>query len=533
MREPLVKISEGKLLGTIKRDKNDGEFFAFQGIPYAKPPLGELRFKAPQPPDPWDGVRDAREEGSECFARQFEDFSGSEDCLFINVYTKQISSEKLKPVMVWIHGGGFTAGSSNTKLYGPEYLLTEDVVLVSFNYRLGALGFLSLPDPELGVPGNAGLKDMVMALKWVRKNIREFSGDPDNVTVFGESAGGSAALYLTLSPMAEGLFHRVIAQSGGVTNCWAYSNKTSAYMLAEKAGIYSNDDALILRHLQELSLEDLQEALSKIPDLHAIGILRPFGPVVEKPSNEPAFLSKQPLEVIRSGEYSKVPIIMGCLSREGMYISALIKGSAKTKLLMHTTLLPNNLGMRIGSDVHKRAAKRVMEFYFGDKKDPLDDIDWVNKLYTDNYFLYEVYRNAKCLLETNPCPIYFYRFLYDTELNFLKNLYGLTEPGACHADDTPYLFKCELVPDVVEGSEEDRAVRRMVKLWTNFAKYGRPTVDRTDALLPVEWEPITRDKFKTFDIGPEMKQHDHHPEQKYMEFWDDMFRTGAVATSKL
>jgi carboxylesterase type B len=132
---------------------------------------------------------------------------GTEDCLFLNVYTQQLPSStnnKLKPVMVWIHGGGFSSGSGNSDTYGPEFLLTEDIVLVTINYRLGVFCFLSFEDASLEVPGNAGLKDMVMALKWVQKNISKFSGDPNNVTIFGESAGGISVHYLILSPLASG-----------------------------------------------------------------------------------------------------------------------------------------------------------------------------------------------------------------------------------------------------------------------------------------------------------------------------------------
>jgi carboxylesterase type B len=143
----------------------------------------------------------------------FKKLVGSEDCLFLNVYTQQLPSntnKTLKPVMVWIHGGAFRSGSNKTDVYGPEFLLTEDIVLVTINYRLGIFGFLSFDDASLGVPGNAGLKDMVMALKWVQKNISKFTGDPNNVTIFGESAGGASVHYLVLSPLAAGIYQITI-----------------------------------------------------------------------------------------------------------------------------------------------------------------------------------------------------------------------------------------------------------------------------------------------------------------------------------
>jgi carboxylesterase type B len=162
-----------------------------------------------QPLEPWVGVRDATKDGNQCYARDLfsRTVQGSEDCLFLNVYTQQLpsnTSKTLKPVMFWIHGGGFKTGSNTSKRYGPEFLLTEDIVLVTINYRVGIFGFLNFEDASLGVPANTGLKDMVMALKWVQKNISEFSGDPNNVTIFGESAGATSVHYLVLSRLTAG-----------------------------------------------------------------------------------------------------------------------------------------------------------------------------------------------------------------------------------------------------------------------------------------------------------------------------------------
>lgn len=158
--------------------------------------------------------------------------------------------------MVWIHGGAFLTGSSATDLYGPDYLMTENVVLVTLNYRVGQLGFLNLEDENVNVPGNAGLKDMVMALKWVKTNIRNFGGDPSNITIFGESAGGAAVHYLMLSPMAKGLFHKAIIQSGSCLNPWARGIR-NGYNFAKEMGSVSHSDKTILKHLQDVSIKDL------------------------------------------------------------------------------------------------------------------------------------------------------------------------------------------------------------------------------------------------------------------------------------
>ncbi|XP_074042063.1 juvenile hormone esterase isoform X1 [Leptinotarsa decemlineata] len=522
MAEPLVSVREGKLLGSVKSDLNGKTFFSFQGIPYAKPPLGELRFKAPQPPEKWKGVRDATKEGSECYAKGISAYVGSEDCLVLNVFTREISGSTLKPVMFWIHGGGFTSSSGNSDLYGPEFLLTEDIVLVTFNYRLGPLGFLRLRDPSLGVPGNAGLKDMVMALKWVQRNIKQFSGDPNNVTIFGESAGGAAVHLLMLSPMAKGLFHKAISQSGCATNVWASCSKYTIHQLAENLGVYTNDEELLLKHLRNVSLEELFRASEKIPDHLMVGVFRPFGPVVEEPSDEEAFLSEDPSTIMKSGNYTKVPLITGCCNREGMFVYSLCITGKTNKLLLDETVVPRSMNLRVGSDIYKRAVEEIKRFYFHDNENPLTDLDNIYRLYTDNAFQYEVYKTAKSHLDSSKTPIFFYNFSLDTELNFMKPLYGMNEPGVCHAEDIAYLFKSFFTPDIEPGSAELVGILRMVKLWANFAKYGNPTPTNDDPLLPVKWSPITANSFQVLDIGEELKILPDHPERKAMEFWDRM-----------
>ena len=165
-------------------------------------------------------------------------FEGSEEGGVINVYTKNVTPDKAYPVMVWIHGGGYQTGSNKTDVYGPDYLLQKDVIVVSFNYRLAAFGFLSLDDPELNIPGNAGLKDQTFALKWVQKNIANFGGDPDNVTIFGESAGGGSVHSHMISNYSKGLFHKAIPMSGVSFNKnWSLIPRRNwAQRLAENLG---------------------------------------------------------------------------------------------------------------------------------------------------------------------------------------------------------------------------------------------------------------------------------------------------------
>ncbi len=220
---PTVVLESGKVSGLVVGAKED--ISVYKGIPYAAPPTGPLRWRPPQPPDPWKGVRQCTEFGPACpqpdilsrlYGTKLENVS--EDCLYLNVWTPANTSEGRLPVMVWIHGGGNISGAGSTPMYDGEALARKGVVVVTLNYRLGPFGFLAHPwlsaESPLHVSGNYGLLDQIAALKWVQRNIRAFGGDPGLVTIFGESAGGLNVCCLMASPLAKGLFHRAIAQSG-------------------------------------------------------------------------------------------------------------------------------------------------------------------------------------------------------------------------------------------------------------------------------------------------------------------------------
>lgn len=188
-RLEIVETEHGPIKGVKKSSALGRDFYSFQGIPYMRPPIGKLRFRDAQPPKKWTEPLDVSKEASGYCMRQFLNYNdgGSEDAAFVSVYTPYIEPKELMPTLFWIHGGGWNSGSGQTDLFGPDYLLQKDVVLVTINYRLGPVGFLSLDDPELEIPGNAGLKDQTFGLKWVKKNIASFGGDPNNVTIMGES----------------------------------------------------------------------------------------------------------------------------------------------------------------------------------------------------------------------------------------------------------------------------------------------------------------------------------------------------------
>nr|CAD7267732.1 unnamed protein product [Timema shepardi] len=200
-QEPTVTVAQGTLRGQSVTSSYGLTYNSYLGIPYAQPPVGNLRFKAPQDPVAWEGTRDATTFGSSCVQ---SGVTGSEDCLYLNVYTPQNPSSAANlPVMVYIHGGAFVSGSGSDTNNKPEYFLEQGIVAVYINYRLNIFGFLSLEGTD--VSGNAGLKDQVAALRWVKNNIASFGGDPNSVTIVGESAGGASIHYQVISPMSQGL----------------------------------------------------------------------------------------------------------------------------------------------------------------------------------------------------------------------------------------------------------------------------------------------------------------------------------------
>jgi para-nitrobenzyl esterase len=215
---PTVRIESGRISGAL----GDDGVRVYRGIPFAAPPVGDLRWRPPQPVEAWDGVRECIEFGPACPqpASMIGDTPAlqDEDCLYLNVWTA--AADEPLPVMVWIHGGGCTTGAGSQSVYDGARFARRGVVLVTINYRLGPLGYLAHPllsaESGHGVSGNYGLLDQIATLQWVQRNIAQFGGDPDCVTIFGESAGAQSVCWLMVSPLAEGLFHRAIAESGGV-----------------------------------------------------------------------------------------------------------------------------------------------------------------------------------------------------------------------------------------------------------------------------------------------------------------------------
>ena len=311
VEEP-VQLTSGHVSGV----ELDGNVTVFRGIPFAAPPVGDLRWKAPQPPIPWRGVRVADTFGATCMQRGRQLMS--EDCLYLNVWTTADSDQDRLPVMVWIHGGGWTFGASSSANYDGVGFADKGVVLVSVNYRMSAFGFMAHPELSAestrGVSGNHGILDHIAALEWVRDNIRGFGGDPDNVTIFGESAGGASIYALLATPLANGLFHRAISESTWIsaTNVTHLTRHNGFSDSAEARGLQAIADKLT-----ELGRSTDGDLLATMRAMSADDVISMrFGVSL---AEDGWVLPKSPDEIFSDGSHNVVPLLAGVNDGEGLF----------------------------------------------------------------------------------------------------------------------------------------------------------------------------------------------------------------------
>ncbi|KAI8428430.1 hypothetical protein MSG28_007247 [Choristoneura fumiferana] len=525
MNDPVVTVKQGKLLGAVDQLYDGSSFYSFKGIPYAQPPVGQLRFRAPLPPQPWSGVRNATQHGEICPQHDLTAravFEGSEDCLFLNVYTKSLAPSTKKPVMVFIHGGAYMSGSGNDDLYGPKFFVQHDVVLVTLNYRLEVLGFLTLDTPE--VPGNAGMKDQVAALKWVQSNIEQFGGDPNNVTLFGESAGASSVLFHLLSPMSRGLFHKAIAQSGTSINDWAEGKdgRSRAFQIGKVLGKETNDTNELLELLRTTKAVDLTRMTMKTmsTDEKYRGLPIHFAPVAEKKfDNVEAFLTENPLDTLLSNRAHSVPLMIGYNSAEGIIM---LEDKLKKLDFYNANSsfdVPREIAEKVTQEKMTEFGERIRKFYVGDRKFTREDAEQVTAMLSDMHFVYGTHRFAYLYSKYNK-PMYMYRFSFETDLNFVKNISNPNIKGACHADELFYMFTTNMTRDVYEAQDKlKNYVWNVTKMWTDFAKTSNPTPDGS---LGVSWPQYTVKNKEFLDINVKLTP-GKYAERERTEFWDKMY----------
>ncbi|MEJ1967644.1 MAG: carboxylesterase/lipase family protein [Rhizomicrobium sp.] len=472
-----VEIAQGKLQGAAR----DG-VLKFNGIPYAKPPVGALRWQAPEAAEGWSGVRDASKFGP--IAPQVVSAPGavlggtpgtrSEDCLYLNVQTPGCDDSR-RAVMVWIHGGAFVTGAGSVGTYNGKFLVPRgDIVLVTINYRLGAFGFLNLRDASEGkLPGTGaeGLADQVMALRWVKDNIAAFGGDPDNVTIFGESAGGMSVGALLGMPGARGLFHKAIPQSGAsdIGTPRDVSAKVGRQVLAALGG------ADPLSAPWETILEIQKDLLASPRETGGM----PFGPTIDG-----AILPRRAIAAVAEGSAAGVPVMTGTTRDEWKLFTV---AAPNLKTLDGAGL--RRLTARLVGEAH---ADGVLAAYA--QGSPFDR--W-NDINTDRTFFVPATR----LLEAQGAhaPVYGYRFDWPSPM-----LDGAL--GACHALELGFTFGTMRMkgaaPFFGAGEEAEALSDAMMDAWIAFAKAGNPSNDTSGAWL--RYEPKRRATMIFGDGAPKM-----------------------------
>lgn len=474
---PTITTPSGQIQGTVESCGLFCSYYSFKGIPYAQPPVNNLRFRNPVPHPGWSGVRDASQHGS--FCPQYElltlEIIGDEDCLFLNVYSQELIGQR--PVMVWIHGGGYSSGFGDAEVYDPQKLVREGVVIVTINYRLGALGFLSTGDEH--AQGNWGLKDCIEALRWVQRNIAAYGGNPNDVTIIGNSAGASLVHFLYLSDMANGLFHKAIAQSGTAIVPFAFQTNPRFYAdrLANFFGLSSDSANYVdqLRMLPASSFIPFQEALLTIPVPRFLRALD-FAPTVE-PVNSPELraLTTDPMSLMQTRQHT-IPFLMGYNDLEGSFFTTVEFAVDQTVFAQfnanHDLFVPFFWNIYTASPTSAAVSSAFRQHYFNNQQLSLALFFEWSRYYGDHMFLFPIHYTAQVHGQSQ-APVYYYQFSYDGDLNLFKKSLGITDPGATHTDEIPYLFELaeQMGAQIPPESHAFTVSDRMVRMWTNFAKY--------------------------------------------------------------
>ena len=467
-----VKIEDGLLQGTLENG-----VMVYRGIPYAAPPVGKLRWRAPCPPVPWKGVRKADKFSANPmqvmvnelgpWTKEYQPQGAvSEDCLYLNVWTTAKSSKEKYPVLMYIPGGAFTGGSGDVPVYNGEHLAKEGLVVVTINYRVGVFGFLALPEltkeSEHHFSGNYGLLDQVAALEWIRKNISAFGGDPNKVTIMGQSAGAASVNYLTASPLAKGLFIRAIAESG--TNARIGPGESLA--LAEQNGE---------RFAKAMGAASLAE-LRAIPAAILVDSAKNkyhFLPIVDG-----WFLPKSVDDIFMAAEQSDVTTMTGWVADEGSFSNTYAKISSQE----FRKQVRQQAGVQADEILKLYPASTEAETAVSQKK-LARDISMVSM------YLWAVKREKTC--KTN---IYTYLFMHP-------------QPGATkeryqtfHSSELPYIFE-NLNQSPRPWTEQDRKIAQtMSAYWTNFIKTGNPNANG----LP-KWPAFSAKPAETMELGDKIE----------------------------
>jgi len=501
----LVDTVYGPVVGkkdseTDPRFQERVEWTSFTGIPYALPPVGQYRFRPPHPPLPWQCPLDATHKKNRIcpqitFGMENDGLldGSNEDCLYLNVYVPaNRTRNELLPVAVWLHGGAFMFGSGSACWFGPQFWMIHNIVLVTLNYRLGPLGFLSLGTEE--VPGNAGMLDQVAALQWVQSNIHRFNGDPRKVTLMGQSAGSFSTTYHLVSPKSRGLFHRIIAQSGvgGFSPSYHHYSERQAVKFGTKAAdlVGCKEERTRVNCLQRLRVAEVMtmdvrnELLSQ--------------PVVDGAFTRDPFLPSDPKVLMRAGKYNDdVEILLGFNEEEGHMVTSIFEAfpllysamAAGWPILGPFTLLNKHHTEILPID-NTMANTILMEYVGNVSAIKAENLQQITNMFTDSFFSYGISKFLDYYLPKAKKKTFQYIFSYKEHSR------------ASHSSELPLLWGVFKGKQQIASNGEKRMSKLLTTMWSNFIKYGNPTPRPVEK---IKWLPSSEVKREYLVIGKETK----------------------------
>ncbi|MCU0396777.1 MAG: carboxylesterase family protein [Cyclobacteriaceae bacterium] len=486
-KTPIVNTTSGNLSG-LKSD--DGKVTIFKGVPYAKPPVGELRWKAPQPVKPSANVREckdfspsAMQNTPQPFMMWTEEFiappeSLSEDCLYLNIWTPSTSNKAKLPVLVWIHGGAFVSGSASCAVYDGEALAREGIVYVSINYRLGIFGFLAHPELSIETPhhasGNYGIMDQIEALRWIKENITSFGGDPEKVTIAGQSAGSMSVQSLVASPLTKGLFRGAIAQSGATLN-----RPTKSLEEAEKEG----------QSLSQKTGTFTIEALRKLPadSLLKLGNTMPFGTFA--PITDGYVIPEDMRTIFSNKKHNDVPLMAGWVMGDGA--------------LMRSTPQTVEQFKAMATSLYGDHAKEFLELFPAGTEEEIKTSQ--DKLGLMNFAAFPDYLWAI----SNRSNSFLYQFSY-----IPTDKPGFPNYGAFHTSEVPYALHTLNKWNRPWQNSDYLVEHTMSAYWINFVKTGNPNGKNVP-----EWNPFQKELQMIMEFGhtPVLRKGLYQAEFEFLE----------------
>ncbi|XP_047538046.1 venom carboxylesterase-6-like [Vanessa atalanta] len=501
--------------GPVKGYRAPEGHFVFYGIPYATTPIGPNKFKPPLPPPSWDEPFEAIQKYVICPQRIRDRdtvdvvLNPQEDCLITNIYVPDTEETNL-PVVVYFHGGSYQYGYGNIRT-AINLLNSKKIIIVNFNFRIGAHGLLCLGTED--VPGNAGMKDQIALLRWVHRNIASFGGNPDDVTLNGWSAGSSAVDLVMISKLARGLFHKVIPESGSSTASFSVQVDpiANAKMIAKELNFH---DVHNITALEDFYKSIPFETLYSVDVGNQPNSATVFAPCIERYFGQEMFLDDYPANILKSGNYPKVPMLYGVTEKEGMFR---LSNFDKWKTMMNDNFadfLPEDLDFE-REEEKEYVVQKIKHFYFGDEPVSERNVLQYVQYFTDAIFAYGTAKAVKLQVEAGNNQIYLYEYAYADE-NSDYIIHTQTR-GATHVAQTNAVMDLK---DEHLLSDAYKKVKVLVRdLWLNFITTGKPVPEGSSH---IPWPPVGQNRTPFMFIDRDLTLKKHFMQDRAL-FWDEIY----------